>query len=203
MYNTFWSKKPKKAHFDFWPKQKTSSKWYHSNQSPILKFSPSNCLNFLIYILLQKSTISELNSYLYSHTPISPCWPFWFLAVNSCKIKYSFFWHFGYVLQPQVNKKTNMTKINQIEHFQTHVHTFRLLMPMGDFSPPYIVESTVQITWKPATKVTIATNHEPLPKKAPAIVYIFFYCIHQQNSTISELQCHLYNHIPISSCQPY
>ncbi len=26
-----------------------------------------------------------------------------------------------------------MTKIKQIEHFQTRVHTFSLLMPIGDF----------------------------------------------------------------------
>ncbi len=30
-------------------------------------------------------------------------------------------------------KKPNMTKIEQIEHFQTHVHRFSLLMPIGDF----------------------------------------------------------------------
>ncbi len=30
-------------------------------------------------------------------------------------------------------KKPNMTKIKQIEHFQTRVHTFGLLMPVGDF----------------------------------------------------------------------
>ncbi len=36
--------------------------------------------------------------------------------------------------------KTNMTKIKQIEHFQTHVHTFCLLMPAGDFLPPYIMQ---------------------------------------------------------------
>ncbi len=30
-------------------------------------------------------------------------------------------------------KKTNMTKIKQIEHFQSHVHRFSLLMPIGDF----------------------------------------------------------------------
>ncbi len=30
-------------------------------------------------------------------------------------------------------KKPNMTKIEQIEHFQTRVHRFSLLMPVGDF----------------------------------------------------------------------
>ncbi len=30
-------------------------------------------------------------------------------------------------------KKTNMTKIKQIEHFQTRIHRFNLLMPIGDF----------------------------------------------------------------------
>ncbi len=30
-------------------------------------------------------------------------------------------------------KKPNMTKIEQIEHFQTRVHRFSLLTPIGDF----------------------------------------------------------------------
>ncbi len=30
-------------------------------------------------------------------------------------------------------KKPNMTKIEQIEHFQTRIHRFSLLMPIGDF----------------------------------------------------------------------
>ncbi len=30
-------------------------------------------------------------------------------------------------------KKPNMTKIEQIEHFQTRIHIFCLLMPIGDF----------------------------------------------------------------------
>ncbi len=30
-------------------------------------------------------------------------------------------------------KKSNMTKIKQIEYFQTRIHTFCLLMPLGDF----------------------------------------------------------------------
>ncbi len=34
-----------------------------------------------------------------------------------------------------------MTKIKQTEHFQTRIHTFCLLMPTGDFSLPYIVQS--------------------------------------------------------------
>ncbi len=29
-------------------------------------------------------------------------------------------------------KKPNMAKIEQIEHFQTHIHRFSLLMPIGD-----------------------------------------------------------------------
>ncbi len=39
---------------------KTSSEGHQSNQSPILKFSPSNCLHFLNIHLQQKSTISKL-----------------------------------------------------------------------------------------------------------------------------------------------
>ncbi len=30
-------------------------------------------------------------------------------------------------------KKLNLTKIEQIEHFQTRIHRFSLLMPIGDF----------------------------------------------------------------------
>ncbi len=39
-------------------------------------------------------------------------------------------------------------RIEQIEHFQNHVLTFCLLMPTGDFSPQYIVQCIVQITWE-------------------------------------------------------
>ncbi len=41
-----------------------------------------------------------------------------------------------------MNKKTitKSEQIEQIEHFQTHVHTFCLLMPAGDFSPLYVVQ---------------------------------------------------------------
>ncbi len=44
--NTFWSKKIKN-HILTFSQQKTSNQHYHSNQSPILKFSPSDCLHFL------------------------------------------------------------------------------------------------------------------------------------------------------------
>ncbi len=40
-----------------------------------------------------------------------------------------------------------MAKIEQTEHFQTHVHTFCLLMPAGDFSPPYIIQCTLYNVW--------------------------------------------------------
>ena len=44
--HTFWSTKSKN-HILTFDQHKTSNKGYHSNQSPILKFSPSNCLHFL------------------------------------------------------------------------------------------------------------------------------------------------------------
>ncbi len=79
---------------------KSSNKCYHSNQSPILKFGPNNCLYFL-----NIHPSAEIN---------------YFQAIKPF-----------------------------IEHFQTYVHTFCLLMLRGDFSPLYIIQCTVRITWKP------------------------------------------------------
>ncbi len=78
----FLIQKIKKSHFDFQPTKKNTNEHY-SNQSPLLKFSPSNCLQFLFNIFQQNLTISELKSHLYNHTPISLYWPYCFFGCNN------------------------------------------------------------------------------------------------------------------------
>ncbi len=83
--------KKNKNHILTFDQQKTSNKCYHSKQSPILKFRPSNCLHF--HSIFPSADINCIwaKGHLYTHTPISPCKPICCLGIN-----YS----------PQVNEKT-------------------------------------------------------------------------------------------------
>ncbi len=40
-----------------------------------------------------------------NHTPISPCQPYWFLAIKTYKNTNAFFWHFRHKLQPKSEHK--------------------------------------------------------------------------------------------------
>ncbi len=131
MRTTFWSKNPKN-HILTFGQQKTSNKCCHSNQSPILKISPSDYLHFCIFPSANINCSQAIKPFIqpYPNFTVSHIG---FMAVKTCKNIICSFDTSCINYSPQVNKKINMTKIEQIEHFQTCVHTFCLLMPVGDF----------------------------------------------------------------------
>ena len=80
---------------------------HHSNQSPILKFSPGNCLLFLI--ILPSADINHFQAIIHHVGHIG------FLAIKTCKSKICSFDTLCINYSLKVNKKkTNMTKIEQI-----------------------------------------------------------------------------------------
>ncbi len=95
-------------------KQKTTNEYYHSNQSPILKFSPSNCLHFLNIL-----PSADINHF-WALKPFTPMPLFHhvghigFVPIKTHKIKNLFFWHFGHKLQPKSKwKKQTWPKLNK------------------------------------------------------------------------------------------
>ncbi len=133
-HTTHFDPKNQKNHNLTFSQQKTRNKHYHSNQSPILNFSPSNCLHFLNIL-----PSADINCFWATKPFIQPYPNFTMSAmlVFGCKnmLNQSFV-----LLTPCAStttqkwmKKQNMTEIKQIEHFQTCIHTFCLLMPTGDF----------------------------------------------------------------------
>ncbi len=72
--------------------QKTSNKGHHSNQSPLLTFSPSNCLHFLnIHPSAEINHFQAIQPFIQPY-PISPCWPYWFSGDLRCVAWFGSFW---------------------------------------------------------------------------------------------------------------
>ncbi len=114
---------------------------YHNNQSPILKFSPSNCLHFLS----QYTSVSrnqQFLSYKAIYTPILQIHHvshIGFLPIKTCKIKILFFWHFGHKLQPKSEWKKNKHDWNQTNRILSKSCSH--ILPLDAcrwFLPPYI-----------------------------------------------------------------
>ena len=136
--NTFWSKKPKN-HILTFSQQKTSNECYHSNQSPILKFSPSNCLHFLN--ILPSADINHfwaMKPFIQPYPQFHHVSHIGFLPIKTCKIKNLLFWHFRHKLQLESEWKIQTwPKSNKDNTFKL-TFTHLALDAFRWFSPPYI-----------------------------------------------------------------
>ncbi len=116
-------KNPKKSHFDFWP---TNNLQWRSPWQPI---TTSKILPQQLPTFSQNMSFSRFQPFLryktictnichFHHSGHLVFWPWKLLKSQICSFDTS-----GINYSPKVNKKPNMTDIEQIEYFQNVVHT--------------------------------------------------------------------------------